>query len=181
MPSPLPRRNRWVPSIALFPIDGSLPRFLERVGFRIALFEACSAFTHVTACILARPLKGSDTSKASAASSPPRLLRLLPAGATFAGWASHPLKDRAFARRTENGVIPCAKKASPPLPPCLDYRHLARARVPATEARRHRLCAPYRYVPKPPQNSRKFSRSTRSQAPAQRQRLRVRSVVWRAG
>jgi hypothetical protein len=31
---------------------------------------------------------------------PPRLLRLLPAGATVAGWGSHPLKDRAFARRT---------------------------------------------------------------------------------
>jgi hypothetical protein len=29
------------------------------------------------------------------------LLRLLPAGATVAGWASHPLEDRAFARRTE--------------------------------------------------------------------------------
>ena len=27
-----------------------------RVGFRIAFFEACSAFTHVTACILAKSL-----------------------------------------------------------------------------------------------------------------------------
>ncbi|MGH8537541.1 MAG: hypothetical protein ACREXM_14010, partial [Gammaproteobacteria bacterium] len=27
---------------------------LGRVGFRITLFEACSAFTHVTACILAK-------------------------------------------------------------------------------------------------------------------------------
>ena len=45
--------------IALFPIDGSLPRILERVGFRIALFEACSAFTRVTACTYSRdPLKG---------------------------------------------------------------------------------------------------------------------------
>jgi hypothetical protein len=35
------------------------------------------------------------------ASLPPRLLRLLPAGATVAGWGSHPLEDRAFARRTE--------------------------------------------------------------------------------
>jgi hypothetical protein len=31
---------------------------------------------------------------------PARLLRLLPAGATVAGWDSHPLEDRAFARRT---------------------------------------------------------------------------------
>jgi hypothetical protein len=51
------------------------------------------------------PLQGPFTSKASAASSPPRLLRLLPAGATVAGWDLHPLKDRAFARRTENGVV----------------------------------------------------------------------------
>jgi peptidoglycan/LPS O-acetylase OafA/YrhL len=29
-----------------------------------------------------------------------RLLRLRPAGATVAGWDSHPLEDRAFARRT---------------------------------------------------------------------------------
>jgi len=34
-------------------------------------------------------------------SSPPPSLRLLPAGATFAGWDFHPLKIRAFPRRTE--------------------------------------------------------------------------------
>jgi hypothetical protein len=27
--------------------------FFSQVGFRITLFEACSAFTHVTACMLA--------------------------------------------------------------------------------------------------------------------------------
>ena len=31
--------------------------FLSQVGFRITLFEACSAFTHVTACRFAEPLK----------------------------------------------------------------------------------------------------------------------------
>jgi hypothetical protein len=31
-----------------------------------------------------------------------RLLRLLPAGTIVAGWDSHPLEDRAFARRTDN-------------------------------------------------------------------------------
>ena len=29
--------------------------FLSQVGSRITLFEACSAFTHVTACMLAEP------------------------------------------------------------------------------------------------------------------------------
>ena len=37
--------------------------------------------------------------KASAISSPPELLRLLPAGAV-AGWGLHPLESAAFARRT---------------------------------------------------------------------------------
>jgi hypothetical protein len=40
-------------------------------------------------------------SKASAASSPPRPLRLLLAGATVARWELHPLKNDAFARRTD--------------------------------------------------------------------------------
>lgn len=32
---------------------------------------------------------------------PPRLLRLLPAGAPAVGWDSHPLKNRAISQRTE--------------------------------------------------------------------------------
>jgi hypothetical protein len=40
------------------------------------------------------------TPEASAASLPPRLLQLLPAGAKVAGRDLHPLKDSAFARRT---------------------------------------------------------------------------------
>ena len=39
--------------------------------------------------------------KASTASLPPPPLRLLPAGTTDAGWDSHPLRNRAFPRRTE--------------------------------------------------------------------------------
>ena len=39
---------------ARFPKNDNLPRITGRVGFRITLFEACSAFTHVTACILAK-------------------------------------------------------------------------------------------------------------------------------
>jgi len=42
---------------ARFPKNGSLPRIHGRVGFRITLFEACSAFTRVTACILAKSPK----------------------------------------------------------------------------------------------------------------------------
>jgi hypothetical protein len=50
------------------------------VGCHIACFEACSAFTFVTAC-LRRVAKRPSTSKAPAVSLPPPLLRLLPAGA----------------------------------------------------------------------------------------------------
>src|SRR5271156_3608646 len=52
-----------------------------RVGSCISLFEACSAFTHVTACMLAESPMRPFTPKASAASLPPLLLRLLPGGA----------------------------------------------------------------------------------------------------
>src|SRR5262249_32361418 len=47
-----------------------------------------------------RPRRPSP-SKASAVSLPPLPLRLLPAGAKAAGWELHPLKNCAFARRTE--------------------------------------------------------------------------------
>jgi len=57
-------------------------------------------FTHVRACTLADSQKEPLTSEAPAASLLPRLLQLLPAGATGAGWVSHPLGDVAFPRRT---------------------------------------------------------------------------------
>ena len=53
MLSPLPRRSGWAYYFAHFPSRISLPRKGCRVGLRIVLFEACSAFTRVTACTLA--------------------------------------------------------------------------------------------------------------------------------
>jgi hypothetical protein len=50
---PLPRRSHWRYHIAHPSSDISLPRKGSRVGLRIDLFEACSAFTRVTACTLA--------------------------------------------------------------------------------------------------------------------------------
>ena len=69
---------------------------VRRVGSRIKLFEACSAFTHVTACLLAEPLKRPFPSKAPAISLPPPPLRLLPAGATLAGRELHPLRTDTY-------------------------------------------------------------------------------------
>jgi hypothetical protein len=53
MLSPLPRRSGWAYCFAHSPSHISLPRKGRRVGLRIVLFEACSAFTRVTACTLA--------------------------------------------------------------------------------------------------------------------------------
>ena len=53
MLSPLPRRSHWRYCFAHSSSRISLPRKGSRVGLRIVLFEACSAFTRVTACTLA--------------------------------------------------------------------------------------------------------------------------------
>src|SRR5207244_7205384 len=71
-----------------------------RVGSHIEFFEVCSAFTCVTAYLLAGSPARPFPSEASAVSLPPLPLRLLPAGATVAGWDLHPLKIGALSRRT---------------------------------------------------------------------------------
>src|SRR5438309_9617752 len=60
-------------------------RYPCRVGLHIGCFEASSAFTHVAACTRARSPSRDRYPEASDISSPPCLLRLLPAGAD-AGW-----------------------------------------------------------------------------------------------
>jgi hypothetical protein len=99
MPSPIPRRNPRL-RFARLRLEPRPSPYCRRVGFRIILFEACSVFIRITACMVAKSLTGPSTPEASAASLPPRLLQLLPAGAKVAGRDSHPLKDNAFARRT---------------------------------------------------------------------------------
>jgi hypothetical protein len=101
MPSPLPRWDRrWdrvaplKPATAAFPIPllGRLPHYLFR-----GLLGVHSRY--------GLPARGtaerSFASEASAVSLPPLPLRLLPAGATVAGWELHPLKIGALARRTK--------------------------------------------------------------------------------
>src|SRR3984893_10024202 len=51
---PLPRCSGWAYSSLISPSRISLPRKGCRVGLHIVLFEACSAFTRVAACTLAR-------------------------------------------------------------------------------------------------------------------------------
>src|SRR6266513_754508 len=53
MPPPIPRCSSWAYPSLLSPSYFSLPRYGSRIGLHIFLFEACSAFTRVTACTLA--------------------------------------------------------------------------------------------------------------------------------
>ena len=100
MPSPLPRRNRWVPASFASPTAAAFPEIqagrLPHCPFRGLLSVHCTL----------RPVRlpspyGPSTPEASTGSLPPRPFRLLPAGTTFAGWDSHPLRSCTFARRTE--------------------------------------------------------------------------------
>src|SRR5262249_17676811 len=69
---------------------------ISKVGFRTSVVEACAAFTHVTACLLAESPKRPLTPEASAALLPPLPLRLLLAGATVARGVCLPLKNYTY-------------------------------------------------------------------------------------
>jgi len=77
------------------------PKF-RRVGSHVTLFEACSAFTRVTACTLAKSPGGDPLHRRL------RRIRYLRRRSDcyrlerpVAGRELHPLKNRTFARRTE--------------------------------------------------------------------------------
>jgi len=78
----------------------SLPRNGGRVGLRNGLFEACSAFTHVTACthaespLVIRYIEGFSHFVTSMTAP------IASGWSKIAGWDLHPLRNAAFARRT---------------------------------------------------------------------------------
>src|SRR4051812_31723344 len=96
MPCPLPRWTRTGASVGCYPVPlGPSPLF-RRVGVHDFTFEACSGFTHVTACRIAQPPKGGLCHEAStrpvarsSRSSATRVYRQLP------GWILPPLVNRA--------------------------------------------------------------------------------------
>ena len=73
----------------------------RRVGFRNFLFEACSAFTHVPACMVAKSPKVTRDQSTSTHSLPPAPLWLLPAERPTGRVGFAPTGDRRLARRTE--------------------------------------------------------------------------------
>src|ERR1700738_563955 len=92
MPSPLPRRSGWTYTSLVSPCRISLPRKGCRVGLRVVLFEAFSAFTHVAACTLARspirdPLSEGFSHFVTSMTAP-----VASGGSEIAGWAFHPLE-----------------------------------------------------------------------------------------
>src|ERR1019366_602898 len=92
---PLPRHSDWRPCLALPSSRISLPRHSSRVGLRIVLFEACSAFTRVTACTLA--LSPYIVTSFTQRLQPFRYLHSCSECFRlehFAGWAFHPLDKR---------------------------------------------------------------------------------------
>jgi hypothetical protein len=89
-----PGRSERFNRSVLIPRHQPSPNF-EWVGSCIIVFEACSAFTRVTACRLARSPMRPSTPEASAALSPPPPLRLLPGGAIqFPGGSFSPAVDQ---------------------------------------------------------------------------------------
>src|SRR6202022_2956022 len=81
----------------------SLPRKGRRVGLRIVLFEACSAFTRVAACTLARspirdPLSEGFSHFVASMTAP-----VASGWSDIAGWAFHPLERcRLSTAHTQN-------------------------------------------------------------------------------
>jgi hypothetical protein len=91
----------------------SLPRTGERVSLCNDLFEACSAFTRVTACTLAgspkvfRYIEGFSFFVTSITAP------IASGWSEIAGWDSHPLRNAALSRRTPKAVISQTKKNYP--------------------------------------------------------------------
>src|SRR3954447_22318626 len=81
MPCPLPRRTRRVRASVASPSAWPSP-LLRRVGIRDFTFEACSGFTHVTACRIARSPKATFVTRLRPGGLPLRTARQLPAQPT---------------------------------------------------------------------------------------------------
>ena len=107
------------------PINVGPPTITRGDGSCVNRFEACSAFTHVTACMLAKSPKRPSTPEAPTASFPPPPLRLLPGGANpVPGRDFHPQSTSAFSRRTCHGgfivnFCGAARGAGPDLFSCI--------------------------------------------------------------
>src|SRR5262245_58232147 len=104
MPSPIPRQGHEVRSF-IAPRGGSLPRFHGGSAPALGVSRPAQRSLHVTACLLAESLN--DPLHRGL-----RLFRYLRSRfgcyrleRPVAGWELHPLKIRAFARRTRKWAL----------------------------------------------------------------------------
>jgi hypothetical protein len=84
----------------------SLPRNGGQVGLCIGIFEACSAFTHVTACTLAGSSEMTRYIRGFSHFVTSMTAPIASGWSNIAGWDSHPLGNAAFARRTPEIAFP---------------------------------------------------------------------------
>ena len=103
MPAPLPRRERSGACVACFPNRHRPSPNFRRVGSHIAFIEACSAFTHVPACLLAEPPKAALRHQGASVYIVTSVNRpgCYQPKRQLLGGDSHPQGKRAFPRRTE--------------------------------------------------------------------------------
>src|SRR6476659_948219 len=94
MPCPLPRRTRRVRASVASPSALPSPH-ISRVGVRVFTFEACSGFTHVTACRIAQSPKATFVTRLRPGGLPLRLVSYQ-LNRQLAGWNLPPLVDRAL-------------------------------------------------------------------------------------
>ena len=94
MLSPLPRHRDWRHCFAHSPSPISLPRNGGQVGLCIGIFEACSAFTRVTACTLAGSSEMTRYIRGSSHFVTSMTAPIASGWSEIAGWVSHPLGKR---------------------------------------------------------------------------------------
>ena len=78
MPCSLPRWTETGASRRFLPCPCGLPRYRRRVGIHVFTFEACSSFTRVTACRIARPPYAGFVTRLQSGQLPSRTARQLP-------------------------------------------------------------------------------------------------------
>ena len=110
-----PGENDSVRVSLCFPNRRRLSPYCRRAGSRIALFEACSAFTHVPACMVAELLNAALRHRSASVHVVTSMSRpgCYQPKTTIVGWDSHPPGRRAFPRRTATfGLVSTANKST---------------------------------------------------------------------
>lgn len=125
MPSPIPGRDRWNLFARAYPVGFGLPTSVGGSAPALYVFEACSAFTHVTAYLPAKSPLRPSTPEAPAASLPPPPLRLLLGGANSSRAGLPPAVDPRLFSAHDTVVLGCP--VSNASLQCLTLRAIERA------------------------------------------------------